>query len=483
MKTLIRGGWIVAFDGKSHRLLTDGVLVWEGDRIIAVGKSYDGPVDRIIDASGRLVSPGFINLHFHAGTEAGGRLIADVGRQDFFQTGYLNYHNVGKGKSGGIDRLETAEVGGKFSLVELMKSGCTTVVEVGGSPQMVEGLVPIAGELGLRAYLTPGYRSVNTYNDHKGRLYFEWDEAQGFAGLQRAREFIQRYYGTYQDRIRGMLFPLQVDTCTPELLRATRDVAQELGVRIQIHVGQNVMEFHNIVRMHGKTPIEFLADIGILGPTTILGHAMVISDHSLSAWPGGQDLQLIADHGCSVAHCPTVFARRGNLLESLHRYQEAGVNIGLGTDTYPRDLIAEMRMASLLCKVVERNFLVGTAGDVFNAATLGGARALGREDIGRLAVGAKADIVIINLQSLRIGPIWDPIKTLVNCATSENVEQVIIDGKTVVEGGRVVGVDETALLAQAQEAASHIWKSMAGWDWGKRSAQEISPPTFPPWES
>ncbi len=482
MKTMIQGGWIVGYDGREHRLLTDGVLVFENDRITAVGKNYAGRVDRVIEARGRLITPGLINIHFHAGTDAGGRLITDVGRRDFFQTGYLNYHSAGKGKQGGMDHLEEAEVGGKFSLIELIKSGCTTVVEVGAGPEMVEGLVPIVKELGIRAYLSPGYRSLNTFNDQRGRLYFEWNENQGFTSLQRAREFIQKYHGSCNDRIRGMLFPAQVDTCTPELLRATRDIANELGVRIQIHVGQNVMEFHNIVRTHGKTPIEFLADVGLLGPTTILGHAMVTSDHSLSAWPGGHDTEIIAEHDCSVAHCPTVFARRGNLLESFHRYREAGINIGLGTDTYPRDLIAEMRLASLLCKVAERNFLVGTAREVFNAATLGGAKALGREDIGRLAVGAKADIAIINLQTLRIGPIWDPIKSLVNCATSDNVEQVIVDGKTIMEKGRVLGVDEAALLAQVQQASNHMWEQIASWDWGKRSASEISPPSFLPWE-
>ena len=115
--------------------------------------------------------------------------------------------------------------------------------------------------------------------------------------------------------------------------------------------------------------------------------------HRLAALPAGRDLEILARSGVTVAHCPLVFARRGNALESFHRYRAAGVNVGLGTDTYPRDLISEMRWASLLCKVVEHDFTVATAAEVFDAATLAGARALGRDDIGRLAPGARADIV------------------------------------------------------------------------------------------
>src|ERR687898_850777 len=115
-----------------------------------------------------------------------------------------------------------------------------------------------------------------------------------------------------------------------------------------------------------------------------------------------------------------------------------------------------MRWASMMCKVMEHDFTVATAADVFNAATLAGARALGRDDIGRLAPGAKADLVILNMQSLRIGPYRDPIKALVNCGTGDDVETVIVDGRTVVEAGRVAGVDEAALRREAQDEAERV---------------------------
>jgi cytosine/adenosine deaminase-related metal-dependent hydrolase len=364
--------------------------------------------------------------------------------------------------------------------VELLRNGCTTVVEMGAAD---DALVATAGEIGLRAYLAPGFKSATYRVGPAGQLAYEWDEGEGFHGLERARRFIERHHGAHGGRIRGMLFPLQVDTCSAELLRATRKLADELSVPIEIHAGQNLLEFHEMLRRHGRTPVEFLADCGLLGRDAILGHCIVSTAHHLAALPQGRDLEVLAESGASVAHCPLVFARRGNALESFHRYRAAGINVGLGTDTYPRDLISEMRWASLLCKVVEHDFSVATSADVFSAATLGGARALGRDDLGRLAPGAKADVVVVDLAKLRIGPYRDPIRALVQCGTADDVEQVLVDGRSVVEHGHVLGVDERRLLAEAQREAERLWGTVSEWDWRGRGADEFAPTSFPSLEA
>lgn len=475
MRTLIQGGDIVAYDAGGHRLLRGGALVFEDDRVTFVGRRYAGQADRRIDATGKLVLPGFVNLHCHADTEAGGRLVADIGRRDFFHAGFLNYYASLSGRKG-LGERQDKTIGATFALAELLKSGCTTIVELGAA---TDEMVAIAGRLGLRAYLTPGYLSAPHRVDAEGRLFYDWNEEEGFRGLERAKAFIARHHGTHDGRIRGMLFPYQVDTCSADLLRATRKAADELGVGIEIHTGQNLLEFHEILRRYGKTPVELLADTGLLGPDAILGHCIISTAHRLAGLPGGRDLEILARSGATVAHCPLVFARRGNALQSFHGYRAAGVNVGLGTDTYPRDMISEMRWASLLCKIMEHDFTVATAGEVLSAATLAGARALRRDDIGRLAPGAKADVVVVNLQSMRIGPYRDPIKALVNCATTDDVEQVIVDGRTVVEAGRVVGVDEEALRADAQREAERVWATVPEWHWQGLTADELSPIALP----
>jgi cytosine/adenosine deaminase-related metal-dependent hydrolase len=476
MKTLIQGGDVVAYHEGGHRLLRGGVLVFDDDRITFVGRAYAGSAEHRIDATGHLVIPGLVNIHCHADVEAGGRLMADCGRRDFFHAGFLNYNAAPPGVKN-LPARQDPWIGGRFALVEMLRNGCTTVVEIG---MAAEEHATIAGELGLRAYLSPAYKSHDYRFGEHGELRYEAHEDAGLRALDRACEFVRKHAGSHGGRIQGMLFPFQVDTCSPALLRATRKAANELGVGIEIHAGQNLLEFHEILRRHCQTPIEYLANTGLLGPDAIVGHCIINSEHRLAGLPGGRDFEILARSGASVAHCPLVFARRGNALESFHRFRAAGINVGLGTDTYPRDLISEMRLASLVCKIVEHDFTVATSADVFSAATLGGARALRRDDLGRLAPGSKADVVLIDMRKLRIGPYRDPVKALVQCGTSDDVSLVIVDGRTVVEGGRVRGVDEAQVLADAQREADRLWAEVPEWHWQKRTADELSPQTFPP---
>jgi len=183
-----------------------------------------------------------------------------------------------------------------------------------------------------------------------------------------------------------------------------------------------------------------------------------------------------------VSHCPVNIARRARFLDSWERYRKAGVNIALGTDTYPRDMIMQMRIASYFGKVASRNLRAASAAEVFEAATLGGSRSLGRDDLGRLAPGAKADIVVIDLSghgTLRMGPVRDPVKSLVECGIGDDVDTVIVDGMVRVEGGRITGVDFEALRARTQAAGERIWAGWADWDPLGRNADEMCPYAFP----
>src|SRR5262249_46038516 len=157
----------------------------------------------------------------------------------------------------------------------------------------------------------------------------------------------------------------------------------------------------------------FLHSIGFLKEDVLLGHCVFHAHHSWTHYPYLDDLKLLADSGASVAHAPSKYAKMGIMLESLARYRELGINVALGTDPFPQDLISEMRLAGLMCRFADGSFRVGEAHDVFDAATLGGAQALGRDDLGRLAPGCCADIVIVDLSKVHFGAVRDPIKSLV----------------------------------------------------------------------
>jgi cytosine/adenosine deaminase-related metal-dependent hydrolase len=169
-------------------------------------------------------------------------------------------------------------------------------------------------------------------------------------------------------------------------------------------------------------------------------------------------------------------------LDNWQRYQEEGVNIALGSDTYPRDMIMNMRTASYMGKVASNTYFAATAGEVFAAATLGGARSLGRDDIGRLTPGALADIIIIDLSgrgSLRFGPVRDPVKSLIECGVGDDVETVIIDGKTVMENRAIPGLDIEELRKQAQISGEKVWASLPQWDLLGRTADVACPYSYP----
>ncbi len=192
-------------------------------------------------------------------------------------------------------------------------------------------------------------------------------------------------------------------------------------------------------------------------------------------------LRLLADSGATVAHCPWVFGRRGIAMESFARYLDAGVHMSLGTDTFPQSMLHEMRVAATLSKVVDRQTQVATAGDVFDAATLGGAYAIGRDDLGRLAPGAKADIVCYRTDSLSMSPVRDPLRSLVYSALPSDVALVVIDGRVVLRDGVIEGLDEAELALGLRAAAESLWRDLPNRDWRGRTIDEIAPQTYPAW--
>ena len=155
----------------------------------------------------------------------------------------------------------------------------------------------------------------------------------------------------------------------------------------------------------------------------------------------------------------------GLALESLERYRARGINVALGTDTYPQDMVSEMRLAGLMCRKADESFRVGRPRDVFDAATLGGAKLLGRDDLGRLAPGAKADIIVVDLAQTHYGAVHDPIKSLVECGSGRDVETVI--------------VDEPALLAAVQAEAERLWRLVPDWHHSARPLDDIAPLSYP----
>ncbi|MGN6697094.1 MAG: amidohydrolase family protein, partial [Thermomicrobiales bacterium] len=374
-RTRINAGHIIAYDAQAggHRYLRDGVIVVAGDSIVHVGKDagpFEGRTDATIDAHERIVTPGFVNVHAHlAGSPLDKSFLEDRGPRQFYLSGLFEYLPA---RSAAQD-AEATRACFDYSMAELLHSGTTTVLEMG---PLLDEAVASAVQAGIRLYLGPGVRDGRWYTDNGRTVRYDWDEAAGQAALRRAVDFIERNHGTHGGLINAFLSPLQVDTCSEGLLKAVRREADRLKVPVQLHVSQSVNEFQEMVARHGRTPIEWLESIGFLGPDVLLGHAIILGGGSWANYHA-DDLGIIARSGASVAHAVWVFARRGIAMESFARYLAAGVNMALGTDTAPQSMLEAMKFTAVVSKIVDRRTEVATAADVFNAATLGGARAIG----------------------------------------------------------------------------------------------------------
>lgn len=468
-----RADFIVGYrEEEGHVYLKGADLAFSGDTLEFVGHGYTGQADRVIDGRGYLVIPGLISTHSHLQTASQGKgFLEDEGSHPFYMSGLFEYLPALK-----ADRPEWWPTFFAHSLIELLRSGCTTVLDM--SPYSDE-VIRLIGESGIRAYLSHSFRSGEWYTPDGHDLKYRWYENDGLDLLEEAVEFVQAHDGEYGGRLRCLLTPLQVDTSSPRLLERARHEAGRLGVKMQIHASQSVPEFMEMIRRTGMTPIQYLHSLDLLGPDLTIGHCIFVAEHSWINYRGFRDLPVLAETGTSVAHCPWVFFRRGMLLESLPRYRNLGINVALGTDTYPLDMMEEMRWAALGAKIVERDTTTGTAAQAFEAATLGGARALGREDLGRLAPGARADLVMVDLTRLPMRPVRDPLKSLIYTATSRPVDTVIVAGQTVVREGRVLTVDWDRYDRQLQPLSERLWSQVPERDWAGRGADELSPLSLP----
>jgi len=475
-KTRIDASFIVAFDGTTHRYLRDGQLVYEGDTILYVGKGYLGQVDDVIDAAGKVVTPGFVNTHIHMQESLFDRSFVEGGGSPEFGGDTLIDFLMPRSRAMDASMRRACM---EYSLAEVLRSGTTTCVEMG---QDVQGLVDLVPQYGNRIYFAPMYDSADWYSPDGTGVDYAWKDDGGQAGLDQVMAWIGEFDGASGGLLRGMLCPATADKCTEELMLRTREQADDLGVPVTIHTSQSEYETANMVARTGKTPVAWMWDIGFLRDDVILGHAIYLSGTRWTDLPAG-DVEIIADSGATVAHSPWVFCRDGMAMDSFCKYQKAGINLSLGTDTSPQNMIQSMRLASIFSKSVEENPWATTAADVFNAATLGGAKALGREDLGRLSPGAKADIVIFSGASMNMVPVRDPVTNIVFSAEMEDVETVIVDGKVVLEEGEVLGLGDRAgsLYAELQAMAEQLWSRIEGEDRLGRTIDELSPLSFEPW--
>jgi 5-methylthioadenosine/S-adenosylhomocysteine deaminase len=472
--TCIRNAaWIIAWDPTigRHAYLKGADLVFEADRVTFIGRLYPGAFDSEIPGHNLLVMPGLVDIHSHPSTEPFFRGIREEhGLPTMFMSGLYERGFAFRPDAPGRLAGKTA------AYCEMLLTGITSVADLSGIDQ---GWIDLASRSGLRVFLAPSYASARWHLENNWQLKYTWDEAAGRRGLDAALTLIDAAQADPSGRLSGIVSPAQIDTCTADLLRDSHDAAVARNLPYTTHCSQSVNEFHEMTNRHGITPVQWAHDLGILSRNSILGHAIFIDEHSWLRWHTHRDVDILVETETSIAHCPSPFARYGQTLEDFGRYRRKGVNIGMGTDVAPHNLIEEMRLAATLARVAAEDITTTSLTDIFHAATAGGAQALGRTDIGRLEPGAKADLVLVDLKNPWMMPARDPLRSLVYTAADRAIRQVFIDGHLVVDRGKVLTLDHAAALEALTEAQARMIAAVPQYDWGKRSADQLAPLSLP----
>ncbi|WP_342362089.1 amidohydrolase family protein [Terrarubrum flagellatum] len=472
--TVIRNAdWIIAYDAgaKGHVYLRHGDVAYDGDRIIHVGGAYQGDAASMIDGRGAMIMPGLVNIHSHPSSEPMTKGWNDeLGSARLYGSSLYEFMPLFRCDAEGVKACA------QVAYSELLMSGVTTLVDMSVA---WEGWLEAFAASGLRGVLAPMYRSASWRTDNGHVVTYDWNEQAGAKAMEAALKLIEVASKHSSGRMSGMVSPSQIDTCTPGLIRDSHAEATARRLPFQIHAAQSVVEFHEITRRHGLTPVQWLKSLGVLSDVSIIGHGIFLDHHTSAHWPETDDIGMLVDHGVTVAHCPVVFQRRGIAMQSFGRYVAAGVKMGIGTDTYPHHMLEELRAVCIGSRMMAENVFDLRTSDAFNAATLGGAKALGRDDVGRLAAGAKADIVIVDATHPMMRPLRDPLRSLIYCAAERAVKTVIVNGVVAVDGGKVLTMDYPAAAAALEEAQRRAEPKVKDFDWAKRDHLTISPLAFP----
>ncbi len=473
--TLIRNAeWAIVWDANEKRhVYRKGIdLAFDSHGITHVGPSFTSTADATVDGRGLMAMPGLVNIHSHLGHEPAYRGIREEhGVANMYMSSLYE-----RSQAFDVSDPELRRACLEVALCEVLKSGVTTVCDI--SP-IYDGWTDIVAKSGIRGFMAPGFATARWKLSDDHSLGFDWDEARGRKGLQAALALVDGLAQHPSGMLSGMVSPMQIENCSDDLLRDALDAAKERKIPFTLHVAQGVLEHLEMVKRHGTTPIRHAKDIGILTADTVIGHAILPDTHSWIRWHTKDDIRLLADSGCSVAHCPTPFARYGILMESFGDYVRAGINMGIGTDTTPHNMLEEIRKAGTFARISARDINNVSTGMLFHAATVAGAKALMRDDLGRLAVGAKSDVVLVDLRHPDMMPARDPLRSLVFHAADRAVKDVYVAGRRIVADGKVTTLDHQGAAERLTGAQAKMMELTPGRDYRKRTVDEIAPLTLP----
>ena len=481
--TRLRASWVVGFRDGDHCLYPNGEVVWQGEHILFVGYDYTGHVDEEIDAGNSFVGPGFIDL------DALGDLDTTVLAFDN-QPGWKNGRIVADDwQRRDLYSREQLDFAKHYAYSHLLLNGITSFAPITSIlyREWAEDIdeyyyaADVAESLGARAWLGPAFMAGYYATNLQGEFSWRGNQQKSRQGLDDAVRFYERIQQRASSTISGMLAPDRIEGSDAGWLTALGETVKALACPTRIHCCQSELEVKEIARRYqGRTSLQLLEDNGLLNQHMLLPHGQFLGGIQGDAGAVADDLSRLANSGASLITCPLVSGRHAKYLEHYPDITARGINLAMGTDTFPADMFTNMHMGVILTRVITGDISAASAADYYRIATLGGARALGRDDLGKLDIGCQADMMIVNLDQPALGQIFDPITTLILNGNGRDVTGVIIAGRKVVWERHLVnsGQNTQALHAQSQHVFQHIISTYPERTVGHPNVDQIIIPSF-----
>ena len=432
---IINNGIVITVDG-DRRVLNPGAVAINANEIVAVdtpaaiASRYKAA--QTIDAAGQVVMPGLINTHTHAAMVMFRGLGNDLALMDWLQ----KYIFPAEAKTVSPDFVR---IGTQLAALEMIQSGTTMFADM---YYFEEEVAKVTRAAGLRGVL--------------GQTVIEFPvpDAKTPADAIKRAETFARQFG-HDELITPSLAPHSVYTLDAATLRAVSETAKRLNIPIQIHLAETQAELGLSQQRHKMRPVAVLESIGFWAPTTLAAHGVWIND---------DEIALLKQRGVGVSNNPESNMKLSSGTAPVLKYRKAGVNVGIGTDgaasNNDLDMFEAMRQAAFQQKLVTMDPTAISAPEAIEMATLGGARALGRNRLGSLAAGMLADLIIVDVSKARQQPLFDPVAQIVYTTRGDDVVTTIVNGKVLMRDRKVLTLNAATVIAEARTAADLVRKAV-----------------------
>jgi 5-methylthioadenosine/S-adenosylhomocysteine deaminase len=431
---LIQDVTIVDPQRSSVQILPGYDVAIRGNRVAAVQPTGQiGPEQAIelISGIGMAAMPGLLNTHAHCAMVLFRGSAEDVPIEIWFNDYIWSMET----------NLTPEDVywGAMLAAVEMIEGGVTTVADHYFAMDQVAQAIASSGLRGELAWTMFG-------------------QGDGRSELAQAATFAEQWHGALGGRIRVWLGPHAPYTCSPDFLRAVALQAKQLGLGCHIHVSETAGQVQASLTQHGVTPIQLLEQLGLLDGQALCAHAT-------HATP--EDIALLAAHGVGVAHCPKTFLKLAAGIAPVVAMREHGLAVGLGSDgaasNNTLDIWEQMRLAAMLQKHERADARVLTIPEALSMATSEGARAIGQaSNLGRLAPGYLADLILVRLDGAHVQPVHNVGAALVYATRASDVDTTIVDGRVLMRDRQLLTLDKAAITREVALRSERLGQRTPG---------------------